>query len=65
MSLDINKVVIKTSITSCFGNSFSDVEGATQFLEELANEAEEISLAPGDYIFREKDKSDWYCQVNE
>jgi CRP-like cAMP-binding protein len=64
MALDINKVVIKTSLTSCFGSRFSDVEGATAFIEELAKEAEEVSLAPGDYVFREKDKSE-YVYITE
>jgi CRP/FNR family transcriptional regulator len=59
MPLDINKIVIKTSLTSCFGSQFKDVEGATEFIEELAREAEEVTLAPGEYVYREKDKSEY------
>ncbi len=59
MSLDINKVVIKTSLTSCFGSHFKEVEGATQFFDELAADAEEVTLGPNEYIFREKDPSSY------
>lgn len=59
MSLDINKVVIKTSLTSCFGSHFKEVEGATQFFDELASDAEEVTLGPNEYIFREKDPSSY------
>jgi CRP-like cAMP-binding protein len=60
MSVDINKVVIKTSLASCFGSHFKEVEGATAFIEELAEDAEEVSLAPGDYVFRENDPSEYF-----
>jgi CRP-like cAMP-binding protein len=59
MPLDINNVVIKTSLTSCFGSHFKKVEGAVEFIDELAKEAEEISLKPGEYVFQENDKSDY------
>jgi len=59
MSLDINKVVIKTSLTSCFGSHFKEVNGAIQFIEELAKDAEEVSFGPEEYIFREKDLSEY------
>lgn len=59
MSLDINKVVIKTSLTSCFGSHFKEVEGASQFFDELASDAEEVSVGANEYIFREKDPSNY------
>lgn len=59
MSLDINKVVIKTSLASCFGTHFKEVEGANAFIDELAQDAEEISFEQGEYVFREKDAPEY------
>ena len=59
MSLDINKVVIKTSLASCFGSHFKEVEGANAFIDELAQDAEEISFEQGEYVFREKDAPEY------
>lgn len=58
MSLDINKVAVKTSLASCFGSNIKDMEGAAEFFDELALKAEEVELSANQYIFREKDKSD-------
>jgi CRP/FNR family transcriptional regulator len=64
MSLDINKVGTKISISSCFGSQFKEVEGATAFIDELANDAEEISIAQDEYVFREKDTPE-YIYITE
>lgn len=59
MSLDINKVSIKTSLASCFGNNIKDLEGSAEFFEELANKAEEVTVGAHEYILREKDPNDY------
>ena len=59
MSLDINKVAIKTSLASCFGYNLNDEENAAEFFEELAEKAEEVTVAAHEYVFREKDPSDY------
>lgn len=59
MSLDINKVAIKTAITSCFGANCNDIQGATDFFREMAEDAEEVKVQSGQYIFTEKDASDY------
>ena len=59
MSLDINKVSIKTSLASCFGRNIRELEGATEFFEELAAKAEEITVEPHKYVLREKDPNDY------
>lgn len=59
MSLDINKVAIKTSLASCFGSTMKDEEASAEFLDELANKAEEITVGSAEYLFREKDSSDY------
>jgi len=59
MSLDINKVSIKTSLASCFGSNIKDLEGAAEFFEELAEKAEEVSVGAHEYVLREKDANDY------
>jgi CRP-like cAMP-binding protein len=59
MSLDINKVSIKTSLSSCFGNNVKEVEGSAEFFDELAEKAEELTINSGEYLFRENDDSDF------
>lgn len=59
MPCDMNKVAIKTSLSSCFGNRFGDIEGAQAFINELADVAEEVALDPQTYIFKENDPSDF------
>lgn len=59
MSLDINKVSIKTSLSSCFGNNVNDVEGAAEFFDELAEKAEELTIGSHQYLFRENDDNEY------
>ena len=59
MTLDVNKVTIKTSLTACFGQNFLELEGADDFMEALAHHSEEISLSAQEYIFMENDPSDY------
>ncbi|NMP30101.1 helix-turn-helix domain-containing protein [Thalassotalea sp. M1531] len=59
MSLDIDKVAIKTSLSSFLGSNCTEMDGATDFFEELAEKAEEVNLGINEYIFREKDDSDY------
>jgi len=55
MTLDITKVSIKTSLESCFGHQSSELEGATDFFNELAEKAEEVFVGANEYILREND----------
>lgn len=57
MSLDINKVSIKTSLSSCFGNNVKEIESSNEFFNELADKAEEVTIGAHEYLFRENDPS--------
>lgn len=59
MSLDINKVSIKTSLNSCFGNNLNEIESSTDFFNELAAKAEEIIVGKNNYLFHENEPSDF------
>ncbi|MCC5825049.1 Crp/Fnr family transcriptional regulator [Alkalimonas sp.] len=59
MTIDTSKVSIKTSLASCFGRNFQELEGANSFLEELSKHAQEIHINENCYIFKEKDPSDY------
>jgi CRP-like cAMP-binding protein len=59
VAFDANKVAIKTSLSSCFGRNFIGVEGAQHFIDDLALEAEEITLSAQTYIFEENDLSEY------
>lgn len=59
MPLDINKVSIKTSLRSCFGSNVNEIESSSEFFNELAEKAEEITIGGSEYLFRENDSSDY------
>ena len=59
MTLDINKVSIKTSLSSCFGNNINEIESSTDFFNELADKADEVTIGANEYLFRENDLSDF------
>ena len=46
MTLDVNKVTIKTSLTACFGQNFLELEGADDFMEALENKMPSSSMIP-------------------
>ncbi|GLP96320.1 Crp/Fnr family transcriptional regulator [Paraferrimonas sedimenticola] len=59
MSIDYNKVTIKTSLHHCFGSPNDDIEGLPQFFAELAEGADEVDIKGNTFLFREKDPSDY------
>ncbi len=59
MAFDKNKILIKTSLSSCFGSHFTEVDGASEFISELALQAEEVCIKPLSYVFNENDASDY------
>lgn len=59
MKLDTSKVSIKTSLASCFGSNFQDLNGSQDFLDELATMAQEITIEANSYIFKERDANNY------
>ncbi|QBY04593.1 cyclic nucleotide-binding domain-containing protein [Thalassotalea sp. HSM 43] len=59
MSLDINKVAIKTSLASFFGSHQQDMEGLSDFFDDLAQNSEELTLNGQEYLFEEGDANEF------
>jgi CRP/FNR family transcriptional regulator, anaerobic regulatory protein len=59
MTIDTSKVSIRTSLVSCFGRNFHDLEGSGHFLDELSKHAQEILVSENSFIFKERDPSDF------
>ncbi|WNC72123.1 helix-turn-helix domain-containing protein [Thalassotalea psychrophila] len=59
MSLDINKISVKNSLTSCFGTALESINGGDEFLALLANNADEVHIDSHDYLLNEGESADY------
>lgn len=55
MSIELDKITIKTALTSCLGRDFLAFEGSEDFVADLSAHAEEVRVQTGDYLFKEDD----------
>ncbi|WP_371189391.1 Crp/Fnr family transcriptional regulator [Thalassotalea maritima] len=59
MSLDISKISIKNALSSCFGRTIDTLNGGDEFLQLLAEKAEEVTVAPEQYLLQEGKNADF------
>lgn len=53
MSLDINKISTKNSLTSCFGGNFDSMNGGEEFLKLMSDHADEVTISQDEYLLNE------------
>ncbi len=59
MSLDINKISVKNSLSSCFGTGLDSISGGDEFLTLLANHADEVTITADNYLLNEGERAEY------